>query len=139
MQRIAYENFKFLSTIIECYYFQMRIFHITKKVILPSLIIFFLGCASHQKQALSKIQVGMDKADVLEKIGSPTRKARIFGQDRWTYELDSVSRNNYIRFLSRRKSYLYRRRLKSPQMRPPRKQNPPASLSPLASSFFTLK
>ncbi len=50
----------------------------------------------------------MDKADVLEKIGSPTRKARIFGQDRWTYELDSSSgaTTTYVFFQEGKVTYI---------------------------------
>lgn len=49
--------------------------------------IFFAGaCSSPQSKTLKEIHVGMDKADVLELAGNPTRIHRHLGQDRWTYE-----------------------------------------------------
>jgi outer membrane protein assembly factor BamE (lipoprotein component of BamABCDE complex) len=51
--------------------------------------LFFTACATPQHQALRQIQVGMDKAEVLEKAGNPTRTARIHSQDRWTYEVEN--------------------------------------------------
>lgn len=46
----------------------------------------FIGCASPQHQALRRVDVGMDKADVLDLVGNPTRTDRAYNQDRWTYE-----------------------------------------------------
>lgn len=52
------------------------------------------GCSTPQSKALKEIQVGMDKADVLEIAGNPSRITRHLGQDRWSYEDFSASTKN---------------------------------------------
>jgi outer membrane protein assembly factor BamE (lipoprotein component of BamABCDE complex) len=49
------------------------------------------ACATKAVDPIKQIQVGMDKSDVLEILGNPTRQSRSLGMDRWTYELDSQS------------------------------------------------
>ena len=46
---------------------------------------FSVACASHKSSAQYKVHVGMDKSDVLDAMGTPARKTRVSGLDRWTY------------------------------------------------------
>ena len=86
----------------------MSHFQISKNLFYIIITLIFVSCASHQTQSLRKIDVGMDKSDVLEKIGNPTRKARVLGQDRWTYEIDGDSGTDttYIFFQEGRVTYI---------------------------------
>lgn len=43
------------------------------------------GCQSSMVKQFSSIKPGMEKDDVLEIMGSPTRTQRFHGKDRWTY------------------------------------------------------
>ena len=52
-------------------------------------LILSAGCSTAKKDAIKKVTVGMDKADVLELVGSPTRTGRAPGMDRWIYEYDT--------------------------------------------------
>lgn len=52
-------------------------------VVLSSVIL--AGCASPGPHNLRKVDVGMEKAAVLEQLGNPIRTSRHQGQDRWTY------------------------------------------------------
>lgn len=59
------------------------------------------SCATHKPKALKAAQIGMDKSDVLEALGNPTRKTRQHGLDRWTYESnpgEAISEVTYIFF-----------------------------------------
>lgn len=47
--------------------------------------LFLSGCAYSQKKQFDKVQVGMEKNDVLELMDSPQRTQRWHGMDRWTY------------------------------------------------------
>ena len=49
------------------------------------LCILLTSCASNFDADLKKIQVGDDKARVLELLGSPRRAIRLKDIDRWTY------------------------------------------------------
>lgn len=49
-------------------------------------VVFTAGCSTPQHKVLKAVQVGMDKAAVLEIVGNPTRITRHLGQDRWSYE-----------------------------------------------------
>jgi outer membrane protein assembly factor BamE (lipoprotein component of BamABCDE complex) len=55
-------------------------------IMLSFMGLILSGCSTPQSKALKEIQVGMDKADVLEIAGNPSRITRHLGQDRWTYE-----------------------------------------------------
>jgi outer membrane protein assembly factor BamE len=46
---------------------------------------FLVGCATDQKDQFEKVQVGMEKNDVLGLLDSPQRTQRWHGKDRWTY------------------------------------------------------
>lgn len=51
-----------------------------------SLLGFYLtSCATSLRKELSEIRAGMDKGQVVEKVGSPHRKRRWKGEDEWTY------------------------------------------------------
>jgi hypothetical protein len=46
-----------------------------------------ISCSSMpQHQALRTVAVGMDKADVLEKVGNPAHISRVHNQDCWEYK-----------------------------------------------------
>jgi outer membrane protein assembly factor BamE (lipoprotein component of BamABCDE complex) len=78
------------------------------KVTLLFVCIAIAACATSQVQALKSVEVGMDKADVLEKVGNPTRKTREFNQDRWSYELDSENKSQvtYVYFSEGKVTYV---------------------------------
>jgi outer membrane protein assembly factor BamE (lipoprotein component of BamABCDE complex) len=54
------------------------------KLYLSLLAFCVFGCASAHKD-LSGIQVGMEKADILDAYGNPQRVERVKGQDQWIY------------------------------------------------------
>lgn len=57
-----------------------------KKLVLLCLSVMFLsGCTISQKKQFEKVQVGMDKDQVLTLLDSPQRTQRWHGMDRWTY------------------------------------------------------
>jgi len=54
-------------------------------IILLFSCFFFLGCATNMRQQFERVQVGMEKDDVLGLMDSPQRTQRWHGMDRWTY------------------------------------------------------
>ena len=48
-------------------------------------VLLFIGCATTQKQQFEKVQMGMEKDQVLALMESPQRTQRWHGMDRWTY------------------------------------------------------
>lgn len=46
-----------------------------------------IGCQTTRHKEFSKVQDGMDKGQVLETVGNPTRTQRWHGKDRWIYVL----------------------------------------------------
>lgn len=44
-----------------------------------------VGCQTSMIKQFNQVQSGMDKDDVLEIMGSPSRSERFHGKDRWTY------------------------------------------------------
>jgi outer membrane protein assembly factor BamE (lipoprotein component of BamABCDE complex) len=56
------------------------------RVLTATVFLFLAACSSPEKAPESKIQMGMDKAAVLEALGTPKKTGRIHGSDRWTYE-----------------------------------------------------
>jgi outer membrane protein assembly factor BamE (lipoprotein component of BamABCDE complex) len=85
-----------------------------KNLLLPLLVVASVlaasGCATNKFREISKITVGMDKAEVLETLGNPTRKSRVYGQDRWAYEFaksdNSGVSTTYIFFAEGRVSHV---------------------------------
>lgn len=58
--------------------------------ILPSMILIaglLVGCQTPKLQEYEKINVGIEKHDVLELVGSPNTTERDDGTDRWIYWL----------------------------------------------------
>lgn len=53
--------------------------------ILFSVHIFMIGCQTSMYQQFEQVNVGMDKDDVLQIMGSPQRTQRWRGKDRWTF------------------------------------------------------
>jgi outer membrane protein assembly factor BamE (lipoprotein component of BamABCDE complex) len=60
-------------------------------LILNSFLLLFLltGCASNPIEDFSKISVGMDKTEVIDRIGSPIKSEMFHGIEYWTYKLYS--------------------------------------------------
>ena len=90
----------------------MQIFSRLKIVFFILVIGLFVGaCSTPQSKALSRVQVGMDKADVLEIVGNPDRKGREHNQDVWIYEpkagdsADISQETTYIYFSSGKVTY----------------------------------
>lgn len=52
------------------------------------------GCQSSLKNDLADIKPGLYKEDVLDRVGSPHRRERLQGQDRWTYMYFENSEKN---------------------------------------------
>lgn len=50
-----------------------------------AIAIYISACTTSQHKALREIEAGMDKSDVLEKLGNPEHKTRQHGLDRWSY------------------------------------------------------
>jgi outer membrane protein assembly factor BamE len=53
--------------------------------LMPVLLILVTGCQTSMVKQFSTVQSGMEKDDILEIMGSPTRTQRFHGKDRWTY------------------------------------------------------
>ncbi len=57
-----------------------------------------MGCATPLVKKLEEIRVGMDKADVLEKVGNPKRVRRVGGRDEWVYVVKTQEADEEYRF-----------------------------------------
>jgi outer membrane protein assembly factor BamE (lipoprotein component of BamABCDE complex) len=51
-----------------------------------SLACALCGCQSPAYKSFDQVHVGMDKASIVESVGSPTKSMRWHGMDRWIYE-----------------------------------------------------
>lgn len=71
------------------------------------LIIFLLGCTTSLKESLDKIESGMDKSEVIDRVGSPNRSYRKNEQDVWLYRVhdDDTSNLHEITFVDGRVTY----------------------------------
>lgn len=73
------------------------------KVFISTLLLsslFFVGCTINQKKRFERVQVGMDKDEVLGLLASPQITQRWHGMDRWTYIIyeDDVRLDKEIHF-----------------------------------------
>jgi outer membrane protein assembly factor BamE (lipoprotein component of BamABCDE complex) len=59
-----------------------KFFHISASLVLS----FCLGCQTNELKQYEKIKLGMDKADVIEIMGSPQQTARHQSKDSWVYK-----------------------------------------------------
>lgn len=59
---------------------------ISLKVFVSVIFLFTLSCASPQKSNQQRVSVGMDKDQVLQVLGNPSRSKRVSGSDRWSYD-----------------------------------------------------
>ena len=77
-----------------------NIFLILSEFVLLFSLFALSACATKTVDNIKRVQVGMDKSDVLEILGNPTRQSRSLGMDRWTYEIENPSglQSNYIFF-----------------------------------------
>lgn len=50
-----------------------------------SVSTLLLGCQTHLLKEMESLTPGMEKDDVLSKLGSPTTALRMHGKDRWIY------------------------------------------------------
>lgn len=50
------------------------------------LSLILAGCSGPQKSPKELVRKGMDKAEVLEILGNPSRTGRVRGSDRWSYD-----------------------------------------------------
>ena len=55
------------------------------KLILIFIFMFGFGCASQPHNEFAKVQVGMEKRQVLYRMGNPKITRRYQGQDEWIY------------------------------------------------------
>ena len=70
-----------------------------------------VSCSSSPTDIRKRVRVGMDKSEVLEILGNPSRSKRVKGADRWDYDMyDENDRRvvNYVYFKSGRVSYVGR-------------------------------
>lgn len=58
---------------------------------LLALSIILISCSTPLKERFSRIELGMDKTDVIDELGSPTRSFRRDSQDIWIYQVPSES------------------------------------------------
>jgi outer membrane protein assembly factor BamE len=63
-------------------------------LVLISGALFLTACQTNMLKEYQSLHPGMEKDDVLEKMGSPQRSQRFHGKDRWTY----VFYENKIRY-----------------------------------------
>lgn len=61
------------------------ILRILKALIVVSML-FISACASTKTRPYQKVKLGMDKSQVLEIIGNPSRSDHVRGADRWSYD-----------------------------------------------------
>lgn len=59
--------------------------------------LIFCACQTPAKTSFESLQVGMDKATVVEAAGSPTKTGRWRGKDRWIYEFTDKSGVTVVR------------------------------------------
>jgi outer membrane protein assembly factor BamE (lipoprotein component of BamABCDE complex) len=52
-----------------------------------SFLLLAIGCATSLKDSLASIESGMDKSEVIDKVGSPNRSYRKDEQDIWLYRV----------------------------------------------------
>lgn len=84
------------------------LFLITTLVLSVLISGLITACTTATKSVQQAVQVGMDKAAVLEVVGNPTRISRHLGQDRWSYEnpIGGNERTTYIYFSDGRVTYV---------------------------------
>ncbi len=72
-----------------------------KKLGLFILLLFVLGCQSSLLKDFSSLQLGIEKNDVLETMGSPRATTRYHGKDRWMYRFydDGIRFEKEVHFL----------------------------------------
>jgi outer membrane protein assembly factor BamE (lipoprotein component of BamABCDE complex) len=88
------------------------------------------GCASPGPHNLRKVDVGMEKAEVLEQIGNPVRTGRHQGQDRWTY-LTPDNSETFIYFSEGKVTHVGSPNEPAPKFTPV--QNPPEKFKPVGN------
>lgn len=76
--------------------FKMILQNSLRLFIFIALGFLLLSCASPSHRAVERINIGMEKSDVLDILGSPTRTERARNGDRWTYE--SYTKENKYSF-----------------------------------------
>lgn len=64
------------------------------------LILWLVACATSLHKAIREIELGMDKSEVVERLGSPSRTNRNQGTDKWIYiyNADGHKRASEIHF-----------------------------------------
>ena len=75
---------------------------------LLSLGLFLFACSTPMHQMMEKIEMGMGKSEVVEKLGSPNRTTRQEGMDKWfySYDTDGHSRIDEIHFKDSKVIYI---------------------------------
>ncbi|MEK6555482.1 MAG: outer membrane protein assembly factor BamE [Bdellovibrionota bacterium] len=56
------------------------------RALVTTVFLVLAACSSPEKKAEHKVQIGMDKAAVLDALGTPKKTGRVHGSDRWMYE-----------------------------------------------------
>lgn len=74
------------------------------RLMIITFMLSLISCASTVPKALDRLQVGMDKDDVLRLAGNPKRTFRSQGQDHWiyTYYIDDQEWRRDVVFESQR-------------------------------------
>ncbi|MBK9323032.1 MAG: outer membrane protein assembly factor BamE [Bdellovibrionaceae bacterium] len=64
--------------------------------------LFLVACQTNMLKQYESITAGMEKDDVLSKMGSPQRTQRFHGKDRWTYVFyeDRIRYEKEVQFLN---------------------------------------
>lgn len=112
--------------------------HSSRFFLILSTFFIYFGCSTPQSQALRKVEVGMDKSDVLEIMGNPSRKTREHGLDRWTYEIRPIHTEDklgpektYIFFSEGKVSYVGPAENPQPAAKPQTPTPPAGSFKPV--------
>ena len=56
------------------------------------LALFTISCSTSMHKLIQEVQVGMDKSEVLEKLGPPYKSYRSQSIDRWIYKQKNLSK-----------------------------------------------
>ncbi len=79
------------------------------KALIGSLLLFSLiACSTPMVERFSKVELGMDKTDVLDELGSPNKSFHQNEQDIWIYsfQTDSTAEQREISFKNEFVSYV---------------------------------
>ena len=80
----------------------MKFAVVIKKLSLIWVVLAAVGCSSPTKDIRQRVSKGMDKDEVLQELGNPSRSKRVRGADRWSYDQykEDVKTTTHVYFKS---------------------------------------